>query len=272
MSARRVESTDGLFANWDEDGSSSTDVVVVDESQPLTPQWQKTLPVAKRRKLARFNSDATDTCECEDSWRGRDLNDLADNVQDNRGETVRCTMHDIRVKVASFYVNGSLQKTVMTVPLPSNVLITEHQAANDTETGADKWLDLSLIGIAPASPSPSAAMSQLFAPSTASPSAGMSQLVAPATAPPSAATSQLALSQLDQSSSSVAMSKLRKLCRLERMIRNKTIGVINKEYKSVKSKAKTESRKKRLAKCGKFFWNHIKFQAMRSFFPSPIDI
>ena len=214
MSARRVESTDGLFANWDEDGSSSTDVVVVDESQ-------QPLPVAKRRKLARFNPDATDTCECEDSWRGVDLKDLADNVQYNRGETVRCTMHDIRVKVASFYVNGSLQKTVMTALLPSNVLITEHQAANDTGTGADKWLDLSLIGIA-----------------LASPSTATSQLLAPATASPSTAMSQLDYSQLDQSSSSVALGKLNRPCRLERIIRNKMIAEINQEYKSVKKQDK----------------------------------
>ena len=81
---------------------------------------------------------------------------------------------------------------------------------------------------------------------------------------------QLALSQLEQSSSSVAMGKLDMLCRFERKIRNKTIGDINKEYKSVKNKRKTESQKT-FGKVWQFFWNHIKLQAMRSFFPSPRD-
>ena len=253
-----VESLDGLVANMDEDGAGSTEaedasqsqlspIIFVNESQPLTPQRQQTRPVAEIRKLARYISDATDTDEFEASWQGRDLNDLAGHVQDSRGETVRCSLHDVKVKVASFFVDGSLQKTVVTVPLPSNVLITEHHAANDPQTGADKWIDLSLIGIAPASPS-----------------TATSQLLAPATASPSTAMSQLDYSQLDQSSSSVALGKLNRPCRLERIIRNKMIAEINKEYKSVKSKTKDESRKKRLSNCGKFFWNHIKLQAMRS--------
>ena len=242
-----VESPDGLVANMDASQSQLSPVIFVNESQPLTPQRQQTRPVAEIRKLARYISDATDTDEFEASWQGRDLNDLAGHVQDSRGETVRCSLHDVKVKVASFFVDGSLQKTVVTVPLPSNVLITEHHAANDPQTGADKWIDLSLIGIAPASPS-----------------TATSQLLAPATASPSTAMSQLDYSQLDQSSSSVALGKLNRPCRLERIIRNKMIAEINKEYKSVKSKTKDESRKKRLSKCGKFFWNHIKLQAMRS--------
>ena len=251
-----VESLDGLVANMDEDGAGSTEaedasqsqlspIILVNESQPLTPQRPLE---ATLRKLARYISDATDTDEFEASWQ------LPGHAQDSRGETVQCSLHDVKVKAASFFVDGSLQKTVVTVPLPSNVLITEHHAANDPQTGADKWIDLSLIGIAPASPS-----------------TATSQLLAPATASPSTAMSQLDYSQLDQSSSSVALGKLNRPCRLERIIRNKMIAEINKEYKSVKSKTKDESRKKRLSKCGKFFWNHIKLQAMRSWFPSPRD-
>ena len=191
--------------------------------------------MAEIRKLARYISDATDTDEFEASWQGRDLNDLAGHVQDSRGETVRCSLHDVKVKVASFFVDGSLQKTVVTVPLPSNVLITEHHAANDPQTGADKWIDLSLIGIAPASPS-----------------TATSQLLAPATASPSTAMSQLDYSQLDQSSSSVALGKLNRPCRLERIIRNKMIAEINTEYKSVKSKTKDESRKNACQSVGSF--------------------
>ena len=96
-----VESPDGKVANMDASQSQLSPVIFVNESQPLTPQRQQTRPVAEIRKLARYISDATDTDEFEASWQGRDLNDVAGHVQDSRGETVRCSLHDVKVKVAS---------------------------------------------------------------------------------------------------------------------------------------------------------------------------
>ena len=154
------------------------------------------------------------------------------------GETVVLTEHGIKAKVASYFVQGNLTNTVITVPLPANTLITEHHVANDQETGADKWLDLTCVSVAPSAASPSAAMSQL------------------------------AMSQLDQSSSSAAMSQLDQSLILERMIRNEVIEEINKEYKSVRGKQKKERnlRRVRLAMCGKFYKDHLALQAMPSWF------
>ena len=45
-----------------------------------------------------------------DSWKGLGLMGLAVGDQDIGGETVVCSVHDIKVKVASFYVQDVVER------------------------------------------------------------------------------------------------------------------------------------------------------------------